>query len=523
MKKTPALFVFLITAAILLATHANRVVSTNDEGIILEPAQRMLAGARPYVDFFGYMSPGSYWLQAAVFRICGISLWAGRLVVILDFSVQTALIFWLVARLASSRAAAAAAVTFAGFQIADPNFLTSQHRWDSATLALAGLCLALQANRSRTLWIASGALMAAAAWCTPALALAGAALAVWLLLDSTRRRQLIPWTIGAAAVTLLAVCRLQMTASLGAFIQQLAWLKTNYSLVNIMPYGAVIGGYRALLDGASGPELPMRAILVLCLALPAILPIAALAFSAIALARVKVPEQHRPALHLLMLAVIAFVVTVFPRADVMHLAFIAALPYGLTAIALSWLMPARVGMAIATAAMTLASLFGANFFLALRGTQPVATPVGNLRVSSDHAQATQAWLAAVHPGDSLFVYPYMPMGYFLTQARNPTRFSFLAPGMMTTREESVALQELQNDPPVWLAYLKLPRGEFLRVFPNASDLDWHFHALEDWLEQNYEPAANPPVTVFGYQLWRRIPGGRSARPPVSALVSPKYP
>src|SRR5277367_5310982 len=97
-----AVFVFLIAATILLAFHGNRVVATNDEGMILEPAQRMLSGARPYVDFFGYMSPGSYWLQAIVFRLFGISLWAGRLIVILDFSIQVALVFWLVARLASS-------------------------------------------------------------------------------------------------------------------------------------------------------------------------------------------------------------------------------------------------------------------------------------------------------------------------------------------------------------------------------------------------------------------------------------
>src|SRR5271168_5205281 len=167
-----AVFVFLIAATILLAAHGNRVVSTNDEGMILEPAQRMLAGARPYVDFFGYMSPGSYWLQTAAFRVFGVSLWAGRLIVILDFSVQAALVFWLVARLASWRVAAATALIFGGFQIADPSFLTSQHRWDSATFALAGLCVAVHAFRKAGrgpaprssifdgafLWVTSGAL-----------------------------------------------------------------------------------------------------------------------------------------------------------------------------------------------------------------------------------------------------------------------------------------------------------------------------------------------------------------------------
>ena len=40
---------------------------------------------------------------------------------------------------ASRRAALASVIIFTGFQIADPTFLTAQHRWDSGTLALAGL------------------------------------------------------------------------------------------------------------------------------------------------------------------------------------------------------------------------------------------------------------------------------------------------------------------------------------------------------------------------------------------------
>src|SRR5947209_3917152 len=129
-----ALGVFLCVAALLLLIHGNRFVLTNDEGILLEPAQRLSEGARPYVDFFGYMSPGSYWIQAALYRMLGTGFWVGRIPVIAGLSLQAALMFWLVARLASRRTAAAAVLVFVGFQIADPAFLTAQHRWDSATL-----------------------------------------------------------------------------------------------------------------------------------------------------------------------------------------------------------------------------------------------------------------------------------------------------------------------------------------------------------------------------------------------------
>ena len=101
-----------------------------------------------------------------LFRSLGLTLWAGRLPVAVDFALQCALLFWLVAMLASRRAALASVIIFAGFQIADPTFLTAQHRRDSGTLALAGICTAIR-FRSNGGALASGALLAAAVWCTP--------------------------------------------------------------------------------------------------------------------------------------------------------------------------------------------------------------------------------------------------------------------------------------------------------------------------------------------------------------------
>src|SRR5262249_35741968 len=115
---------------------------------------------------------------------------------------------------------------------------------------------------------------------------------------------------------------------------------------------------------------------------------------------------------------------------------------------------------------------------------------------------------------ALFVYPYMPIHYFVTQARNPTRFSFLAPGMMTDREASIALDELRANPPQWVLYMHLTREEFLRVFPHAANLDWRFATCEEWIEKNYQP--DPQVIVWGYRLYER----RTASPPLQSSRVP---
>jgi len=508
---TIATAIFLAVAALLLALHGQRMVLTNDEGIVLESAQRMAAGGRIYVDFFGYMSPGSYWLQALVFKLLGVALWTGRLIVILDFALQCALVYWLAAKLSSWRAAAAVTLTFAGFQVADPSFLTSTHRWDSATFALAGLCLAVSALRDggRWKWILSGASLAAAAWCTPSVAIVAAVVALWLAASRERRIHLIPLLGGAAAIGVAGIAALMSTGSLGAFFAQMAWLRQNYSGVNVLPYGSIIGGYRALLEGSHGvPETIVRLILIACVALPAILPPLAILLGGLVLWR----GEQREILALLLPASAALAITAFPRADVMHLAFIAALPYALVGAALASLLPARAASWLSICSILLATMFASNYVRGWRESSPVVSPVGILRVARGQAPGVQRLMQQVHRGDSLFVYPYMPMQYFVTQAHNPTRYSYLMPGMMTHSQETEALGELEARPPKWLLYMNLSREELQRVFPNGSDRDGRFAELESWMQRNYRPVEGPSISVGGYRLWQRI------APPEAATI-----
>jgi 4-amino-4-deoxy-L-arabinose transferase-like glycosyltransferase len=517
-----AFIIFAGVAALLLAVHGQRMVLTNDEGIVLESAQRMAAGGRIYVDFFGYMSPGSYWLQALVFRLLGVALWTGRLIVIVDFAVQCALVFWFAARLASWRTAAAVTLTFAGFQIADPAFLTSAHRWDSATFALAGLCMAVSAFLSgagRWRWAASGALLAAAVWCTPSMAIVALVVSLWLAASRERRGHLFALLGGAAAIGLAGIAALMYTGSLGAFFTQMAWLRQNYAGVNVLPYGSIIGGWHGLLEGSHGIlETTLRLILIACVALPAILPPAAVLLCGLAIWRSK--SAQRDILTLLLPAVAALAITAFPRADVMHLAFVAALPYAIVGVALANLLPARTASWVALGAMSLAAVFASNYIRGWRDSSPVPSPAGILHVARNQAPDVQLLMQQVHPGDSLFVYPYMPVQYFLTQARNPTRYPYLQPGMMTREQGAEALSELQSRPPEWLLYLQLSREELLRVFPNGAGRDWRFAELESWMQQNYRPVEGPSVSVGGYRLWRHASVPQAAALPEAAALRP---
>jgi hypothetical protein len=234
---------------------------------------------------------------------------------------------------------------------------------------------------------------------------------------------------------------------------------------------------------------------VFCLALPAILPIVALAGGAVLWFR-----HREAALPYLLLCTGALVASTYPRSDVAHLAYVAALPYAVTGIFIYRLLPERGRTWLAVSVALWAAMFAwqTQFPSHLR---LLHTPVGEVRASAEDAPVVEELLSQVRPHQSLFVYPYKPLLYFLTQAENPSRYPYLQPGLMTDEDARLALTELQARPPEWVLYMDLDRTEFERVFPAGKDLDPHYPQLEGWIQANYRTAGCAPLG--GYALLRR--------------------
>jgi 4-amino-4-deoxy-L-arabinose transferase-like glycosyltransferase len=514
-----AALIFAVVLAGLLWLHGNRLVFSNDEGIILDAATRMLHGQTPYRDFFAYMSPGSYWLQEAAFRLFGLSLRAGRVMVTFDFALECALLFWLTARLAGKKAGFAATVLFFAFQASAPEFLLAQHRMDSAALSLASIALCLEGQRRSQAWcwVAAGVLIVGAAVCTPSIALLAPPTLIWLWADRPLRRFLVPYGCGLCLSTAAIAVVMAANGTLFPFLHQMIWLQRNYAEVNIMPYGSMIGGYGAALGAATGADRVIRSLAVFCLALPAVLPVLALAAWSLwmLLRRAERPWAANNAIPYLLACIVMYIASTYPRSDVAHLAFVAALPAALMAVWMARYAPRWLTAGVLGFLAVWAGLFAGQAASALRNEVAVATPVGTLRAAASDAQALSALLQAARPEDALYVHPYMPLLYFLTQGRNPTRYSYLAPGMMTRNEEIGALQSLQKSPPRWLLYLPVSRAEFLRIFPHAVDLDPRFPMIEAWRLREYVPV-EPQVIVAGYRLYQHLAGPAATTGPVAA-------
>jgi hypothetical protein len=63
----------------LLALCMDRWVNAYDEGIILEGAERLLAGALPHRDFCAIYGPAQFAAVAAIFKLVGPSIIAARI------------------------------------------------------------------------------------------------------------------------------------------------------------------------------------------------------------------------------------------------------------------------------------------------------------------------------------------------------------------------------------------------------------------------------------------------------------
>ena len=265
--------VFLCTCAYLGWLAASRfVLFMNDEGIYLDGGLRVLHGEMPYKDFFSITGPGTYALLAASFRVFGTTMLAARIPVVWDIAIITACLFWLVSKLSDSTTAGFTAFVYLTFATFVDTAVVANHRWDSSAWAILAGTLIIHAaenvaaetpsaGRPAVISFVAGISVGIAAWCTPPVALAAAALGVCLAAYRATRRLLAAYLGGAAVSFAAGVLWLTSTKALRAMLDSFLWAASNYPAANRTSYGAVPGGYPNLLHSPS----PGDAVLTIAL------------------------------------------------------------------------------------------------------------------------------------------------------------------------------------------------------------------------------------------------------------------
>jgi len=483
--------VFLCTLAYLWWVAASRFVFvTNDEGIYLDGALRVMHGQMPYKDFFTITGPGTFGLLAASFRVFGATVAAARIPVVLDIAIITACLFWLVSRLSNAMAAGLTAFTYLTFATPVETAVVANHRWDSGawailagTLIIAGVENAAAENslarRSSLMGFVAGIAAGIAAWCTPPVALAVVTLGACLVAYRETRR-LFPSYAGGIAVAFVAgAFWITSRGALPAMMNSLVWNASNYTGANRTWYGSVTGGYANLVQGMSPADTATAIVLLAFFTLPATLPFV----SAIWL-------WKRPSRDVVILLALgcALILSTYPRWDLNHLTWVSAPFYALVAALMarsSFLQGGVPRKAVILTALIAASSCLTVSVLERFGQTSRATSLGRLHGRPAELDTLATIQARVAPSDTLFVFPYRPLLYFVTGAHNPTRYSFLQPGMFSERDEMEALSELRAHPPRWVIYTHVSPESYLRIWPSSDPRRLQVPAIEAFLHENY--------------------------------------
>jgi hypothetical protein len=445
----------------------NRLILTNDEGMFLSHSARIAEGEVLYKDLFGLTGPASYWLLALVFKIAGISIASAHLILAAQIAILTWVVYFVTRELADSATGLIGAAAFLIFNAADPAMMTNNHRWDADTYAVCGI---VAIWRGRPLF--GGILLALSVWATPILAITAvtATFAALVLKQS-------PWRVmaGGAIGAVAGIVALALNGSLVSFIQNLLWMKSNYSDANRMGYGAVVGGYPALFDGASGaPEWALRAFIIVGLTISVWLPF---------LCGALMIRNHDRTRLFFFICGVSMIAAVSPRFDVGHLVFAAPLFYPIAAS----LLPKARWAIVPIGALALLFLFSAVMQRA--GTVTVDTPIGQVRTDPDSAEIVRWLTATIKPGEPLFVYPYPPIAYLLTRGKNVSRFCVLQPGLFTEEDERLAIVDMKRLPPAKVLYMDVSKKDLLRIWPASDPNRLQLTELHSFVTTNFEPAA----------------------------------
>lgn len=470
--------VFLCVFAYLGWLAASRFVLTlNDEGIYLDGGLRLLHGQVPYKDFFALTGPGTFALMAASMRVWGTTLAAARMPVVFDIAILTACLFWLAAKMSNQITAIFASFTFLAFVTLGDTAVVANHRWDSsawAVLAVTLIVAAVDSKRFSAMSFAAGIAVGIAAWCTPPVALVAVALGACIIVYRAMRPLFLAYAVGVAVTLTAGVIWIASVGALPAMLDSLLWSASNYSGANRVWYGSVTGGYANLLHGGSVGNTASVIAVLLFLTLPATLPF----MSAIWL-------WKHPSMTIVMLMVTGFalILSTYPRWDLNHLTWVSTPFYALVAVLI-----ARTSFKKAVAAIVLiasSACFMVSIEQRIHETTRV-TSVGTVHGKSADLDVLATIQARVKPSDTLFVFPYRPLLYFVTGAHNPTRYSFLQPGMFSDQDESEALNELRAHPPRWVFYTHVPPEAYLRIWPGSDPRRLQMAGIEDFLRENYQ-------------------------------------
>ena len=496
--------IFAASVAYLAALPRN--LNPADESVHLYEAKRILDGEVLYRDVFNFITPGWFYLMAALFHVFGVSMATARIAMAVMHGL-TATLSYLTCRRLGVRRGLSWLPALAYLVIAQSAWpITSQH-WVTALLTAALLYVCAGRRRERAAWaLWPGIILGLLIGVQQQRGLfVGVGLFAWLIGDAVLRlwfrarepsESLAKEMIALAAGALLSLLPLLAPSIIGAGIDR-AW----YALVTFPVFN-----YRATTHSPWGAVNIMTAwqasftVPIVLKYMPIILLVSVPRLFFLCIHR----RDHARASVLLLLILFCCVsmlsVVYFP--DFVHLAFIAPVFFVTAAEGLEWAVqripaPARfVRLAGALAGIAILALGGyrlADNLVRLRRAFPLSHVTGFGRVDFANEEEVRLYenvnaLLDGAPSRALYVYPVLSDLYLTARADNPTPYGFFsALGYNTPAQVQEVLDILATRPPAYVVVFA--------AFLTSDDPIIHY------ITREYEPVAT--TGLAGRAIFRR--------------------
>lgn len=503
-----------ITLALFLASFSYlclfRHVTTlePDEGIVLQGAQRILAGQVLYRDFFSFYTPGSYYALALVFKIFGSSLPAARTALALTGAILSS-ITYLLARRVCSRPIALTMAALATLTTLPYRFLVL-HNWDSTLLACLAVYSAVRLleKPNRKLVFALGGFTSltvlfeqskGAGLC---LGLAMGYLAIWFLQGRRHllnRFEFLALVIGLAGPVAITFAYFASQHAASTMLTDWLWPLHHYSRANRVPYGYQNWSDEArhqMFGTGSVPERLVKALAISPSFWIPVLPLIAVGLLAywIVQARRTSATGTKSAYYVIVIAgfVGLSLSTIVVRADILHFMYLQPL----NCLVLAWLLDGRdlpgrlirsarhflaAYVAIALALFGLAPLIGSRAASNQLATRRGVVTTGEKDTVIEYVQTH------VPAGETILVYPYLPLYYYLTGTFSPSRYDYFQLGMHTRKQADEIVRDLVTGRPEVVLFEADFSDKVSTSWPGTPLAAITQDPVADYIARNYRP------------------------------------
>jgi 4-amino-4-deoxy-L-arabinose transferase-like glycosyltransferase len=477
-----------------------------DEGIILQGAQRILNGQVVYRDFFSFFTPGSYYLLALLFRVFGSSLLVAH-TALAFIGAAFSPITYLLARRVCSRQASLLTTGLMTITALPLRFVLL-HNWDSTLLASIALYCAVRllerpsdlcAFATASLVSLTGMFEQSKGACLLLGLGAGFAIIAWRTrLNLFTRRQVLTIVLGLVWPVLVAAIYFASQHALVPMLESWFWPLQHYSAANKVPYGYPNLAQMAVFGAGSWGMRLLEIVLFSPLLWFPILPL----FGVALLVRLTVKGERSgisvaTQRHYLLVsaAITGLLLSVLVvRTDYTHFVYLHPVFFLIVAwlfdgkeirsrLFARWSPVAAFLITISVLILGTASLFGTrakNETMTRRGT--ITT-----RTRDQIAEYVQQRVGA---GEPIFIYPYEPTYYYLTNTQNVTSYEFYQPGMHTQEQALEILSQLKSRPPRVILWELGFSGHIRNSWPNTPAKALVNDPVSEYIVRNYETCAS---------------------------------